>query len=325
MNSAFRDIIVLKDYTILKAVGVAILASMIGFAILQASGAITVNPMPFFWGANIIGGFIFGIGMVLAGGCASGTTYRFGEGMVGSMVAAVGLTAVGLITAMGVFKPAAVYLQEHTLVTYEGGSPTLFFGAPYYAVAFGIAGTLILLWIFLAMRRRRRMEVQSLSIGEQGISLYDRFFKRGWGWLLTGIAMGLIGTIAFYASASSGRNYPLAITGGYLETMKTLFLDHNFFTWLGIMLLFTIIGAFIAAIVSKEFRLRAPPAKTLVLCFFGGCLMGFGAVCQQGCNITHILSGVPQLSFGSMLGGLFIILGCWAAAWWIFIRPMGKI
>ena len=31
MNSAFRDIIVLKDYDLLKAVGVAIIVSMIGF------------------------------------------------------------------------------------------------------------------------------------------------------------------------------------------------------------------------------------------------------------------------------------------------------
>ena len=50
--------------------------------------------------------------------------------------------------------------------------------------------------------------------------------------------------------------------------------------------------------------------------------MGFGAMVSKGCNITHILSGWPQLSFGSLLGGAFIILGCWAAAWWFFIRPM---
>jgi len=31
MNSAFRDIILLKDYALLKAVGVAILVSMIRF------------------------------------------------------------------------------------------------------------------------------------------------------------------------------------------------------------------------------------------------------------------------------------------------------
>lgn len=35
----------------------------------------------------IIGAFVFGIGIVLAGGCATGTWYRAAEGLVGSWVA----------------------------------------------------------------------------------------------------------------------------------------------------------------------------------------------------------------------------------------------
>jgi uncharacterized membrane protein YedE/YeeE len=89
MNSAFRDIILMKDYTLLKAVGVAILVAMIGFAVMDMTGVITVNPIPFFWGALMVGGFVFGIGMVVAGGCASGITYRLGEGMIGAMMAAL--------------------------------------------------------------------------------------------------------------------------------------------------------------------------------------------------------------------------------------------
>ena len=38
---------------------------------------------------TIIGAFIFGIGIVLAGGCATGTWYRAGEGLIGSWVALV--------------------------------------------------------------------------------------------------------------------------------------------------------------------------------------------------------------------------------------------
>ena len=140
--------------------------------------------------------------------------------------------------------------------------------------------------------------------------------------MATGIVIGVIGIIAFYASTSAGRSYPLAITGGYLSTAKSLVLGQNFMGWLPVMLLSTIVGAFIAAIIAGEFKLRAPAPRALLQCFFGGCLMGFGAVCSGGCNITHILSGVPQLALSSMLGGAFLILGCWAAAWWMFIRPM---
>jgi uncharacterized membrane protein YedE/YeeE len=316
MNSAFRDIIVLKDYTLLKAVGLAILVSMIGFAIMDRTGVISVSPVTFWWGANIVGGFIFGIGMVLAGGCASGITYRTGEGMVSAMVAVVGLTFFGLMTSMGVFNPFINYLRSATTITLaDGANLTLanVFGIPYYILALAIAGVALILWAIFAKRCEK--ESESVSLGE-------KIFKRGWGWKSTGIVIGLIGILAFYTSTLTGRSYPLAITGGYLSTAKSLIMGQNFMTWLPIMVMSTIVGAFLAAIISGEFKLRAPAPKTLIQCFFGGCLMGFGAVCSGGCNITHILSGVPQLALSSMLGGAFIILGCWATAWLMFLRPM---
>jgi len=317
MNSAFRDIIVLKDYALLKTVGIAILVSMIGFAILAKVGVIAISPTTFFWGANMLGGFIFGIGMVVAGGCASGITYRVGEGMVGAMSAVIGLTVVGLMTSMGILKPFVDSIRGATTVKLaDGANLTLanVFGIPHHILALAIAGVALILWAILAKRGEKNEE--------EKVSLFERIFKKGWGGTSTGIVIGLIGIAAFAASTSAGRSYPLAITGGYLATAKTLIMGQNFMGWLPIMLLCTIIGAFLAAIIAGEFKLRAPSPKTLLQCFFGGCLMGFGAVCSGGCNITHILSGVPQLALSSMLGGAFIILGCWAAAWWMFLRPM---
>lgn len=319
MNSAFRDIIVLKDYTLLKAVALAILVSMIGFAIMDRTGVISVSPVTFWWGANMLGGFIFGIGMVLAGGCASGITYRTGEGMVSAMVAVVGLTFFGLLTSMGVFNPFIDSLRSATTVTLsDGANLTLanVFGIPYYILALAIAGVALILWAIFGKKGEKASE---------SVSLNDKIFKQGWDWKFTGIVIGLIGIAAFYTSTIAGRSYPLAITGGYLSTAKSLIMGENLMTWLPIMVMSTIVGAFLAAIISGEFKLRAPAPKTLIQCFIGGCLMGFGAVCSGGCNITHILSGVPQLALSSMLGGAFIILGCWATAWWMFLRPMREL
>ena len=318
MNSAFRDIIVLKDYTLLKAVGLAILISMIGFAILDLDGVITISPSTFFWGANMLGGFVFGIGMVVAGGCASGITYRFGEGMVGAMSAVVGLIVVGLMSASGVLEPLISSLRGATTITLaDGANLTLanVFGIPHYMLALGIAGVALVLWALFAKRG------EGAEVAE-GVPLYDRIFKRGWGWMSTGIVIGIIGIIAFYASTVAGRSYPLAITGGYLSTVESLITGVNTLSWLSMLLMATIVGSFIAALIAGEFKLRAPAPKVILQTFLGGCLMGFGAVCSGGCNITHILSGVPQLALSSILGGAFIILGCWATAWWMFIRPM---
>ena len=64
MNSAFRDVFTMQDFTQLKSVGVALLVELIGFTALSMAGVITLSPKTFFWGANIIGGFVFGVGMV---------------------------------------------------------------------------------------------------------------------------------------------------------------------------------------------------------------------------------------------------------------------
>ncbi len=318
MNSAFRDIIVLKEYSVLKTVGLAILVELAGFAILAKTGLITISPGTFSWGANMLGGFVFGIGMVVAGGCASGITYRVGEGMVGAMSAVIGLIFAGLITSMGALHPFVSFLRDATTVRLVSGENLTLanvLSIPHYIAALVIAGVAFFLWAALTRS-------SSANKDQEKPSLYNRIFKRGWRWQATGIAMGVVGIAAFYFSTLTGRSYPLAITGGHLTTVKSLLMGHNYISWVSILVLSTIVGAFIAAVVAGEFKLRAPAPKTLIQTFLGGCLMGFGAVLAGGCNITHILSGVPQLALSSFLSGAFIVLGCWSAAWWMFVRPM---
>jgi len=321
MNSAFRDIIVLKEYDLLKAVGLAILIQMVGFAILDMAGVITISPLTFFWGANMLGGFVFGIGMVVAGGCASGITYRFGEGMVGAMSAVLGLILVGLMTTTGAIHPFVVSLRSATTITLaDGANLTLanIFGIPHYMLAFGIAGVALIIW---AIRSRRSEK----SPKEEEVSLGTKIFKKGWGWQTTAIVIAIIGMVAFIASTAAGRSYGLAICGGYWSTVESLLIGQNLIGWLSVMLLSTILGSFIGAKIAGEAKLRAPAPKVLIQCFFGGCLMGFGAAVGGGCNITHILTGVPQLALSSILNGAFIIFGCWALAYFWFVRPMRNL
>jgi len=322
MNSAFRDIIVMKDLTLLKAVGVAILVAMIGFAVMDKTGVITISPVPFFWGALMVGGFVFGIGMVLAGGCASGITYRLGEGMIGAMMAVLGLTLVGLMTSKGVLHPAVTALREATMITLaDGSAPTLanLAGVPFWLMALIIAGVVLIVWAAVTKRNG-----ESTETGEK-VSVYQSVFKKGWGWKAAGIVIGVINIIAFYSSASAGRMYPLGICGGYWSTTNTLITGVNQMNWLSVTLLSTILGAFVAAKIAGEFKFRAPAPKTLVQTFFGGVIMGFGAAMGGGCNITHILSGVPQLALSSILGGAFLVFGCWFMAYFLFIRPMRNL
>ena len=327
MNSAFRDIILLKDYTLIKSVGVALLVAMFGFGILALAGT-GPFPKPIIWGGNLVGSFVFGFGMVLAGGCASGITYRVGEGMVGAMVAAVGLALGATLTAMSFLKPVAGALKSaQTVITNADGSTTSYtlanvFNLPYYVMAIGIAVVAGVIWFVLAQRNKSD---QAEDTGDHPVG--ERIFKRPWGWLATGIAIGLIQIASLPLSAAAGRNYPLGITSGWVKIAQ-IFVPSvpimDSLKWDLMVIVGIIVGALIAALIAGEFKFRVPSWGVLVQTLVGGFLMGFGAVCSTGCNIGHVLSGVPQLSLGSMLATFSIIVGCWLAAYLIFLLPQQR-
>jgi len=315
MNSAFRDIILLKEFKLAKAVVVALAVLMVGFAIFAMSGVITLSPKPLkIWGA-IVGGLVFGIGMVYAAGCASGTTYRVGEGMMGSVVAAFGLTTGALMTAGGVLTDLKDALQSTTLGT---GAPLTLFGeagvfTPIFMLILGLVGIALMFyfWGWPALKKRKEANEPLVKFD----NVFENIFKKAYPWWVTGIVIGIIGIIAYIAGQGV-----LGITGGWMDISKWLTLNDPM-AWPGFIIVGAILGSLIAALISGEFKLRVPKdAFTLLKQFFGGILMGFGAVTAMGCNITNILGGVPQLSLHSIITGACIMFGSWIMAYLLFMR-----
>jgi len=313
MNSAFRDILLLKDYKLAKAVTVSLAVLMVGFAIFAFGGIITLSPKPFKPIAAIVGGLVFGIGMVFAGGCASGTTYRVGEGMMGSFVAAIGLTVGALMTAGGVLSDVKLALQSITI----GTKLTLFgeFDAlitPIFMLIIGIVGIVLMFYFWGWSALKRKLDAKEPLIKTD--NFVESAFKKGYPWWVTGILIGLILTAGFVAS-----NGVVGITGGWMNISSWL-TSGSMLAWTGFIIFGILIGAMVSAIISKEFKFRLPKEGfTLLKQFFGGLLMGFGAVTALGCNITNILGGVPQLSLHSILAGACIMFGSWIAAYFLFM------
>lgn len=92
MVQGFREPHMTGDCTLAKSVALSILIVAIGAAVLKysvplrAEGIAVLDPAnyvrgTFGWG-SVVGGFIFGLGAMLAGGCGSGTLWRVGEGQV---------------------------------------------------------------------------------------------------------------------------------------------------------------------------------------------------------------------------------------------------
>ncbi|MFB6273940.1 MAG: YeeE/YedE family protein [Salinibacter sp.] len=301
VNTAFRDVLVLRNSRLLRAWALAVVVQLIGVQIVVALGWLNPDIPPLWWPANVAGGLLFGVGMVLAGGCASGTCYRVGEGMLGSLTALLGFGLMTVIADQGALQP----LQEalRTPVGFDGSAPPLtlsgLVGLPSWLVA-GALSALVLAWI----ARERRISA-----------------RRGWPWLATGLAIGAVAFVAWLSSSATGRSYGLSITGPirslfqYLVTGEASFID-----WGSYMLLGLIAGAGLAGLLYGERKLRVPQAGRLLQSLGGGLLMGFGAQVAGGCNIGHSLTGLAVLSAASVITTISIVLGAWAMSFLMFMN-----
>src|SRR5216684_1105564 len=125
LTRALSNALLMRDATILRAYGLALLVAMAGVEILEVLALVDIPLRPLHWLSNIVGGLLFGVGMILSGGCSGSTWYRAGEGAVGAWVVLLGF-AIGATTAgVGVLSPVRTLLQKPTLATGDGGPPTL--------------------------------------------------------------------------------------------------------------------------------------------------------------------------------------------------------
>ncbi len=103
---AFRCPFMTGEAETVKAVAISLMVLSAGSAVIK--WAYIQDPMTGvyhnFWFGSLIGGLIFGIGMLLAGGCASSTLWRVGEGNAKLMVTLVTFALTNSLVAAGLKK-----------------------------------------------------------------------------------------------------------------------------------------------------------------------------------------------------------------------------
>jgi len=87
----FREPFMTGEGEVPRAIALSLMISILGFAALKWTGLRSENVyvVQAFWFGGLVGGIVFGFGMVVAGGCGSGSVWRVGEGQVKLMVAVV--------------------------------------------------------------------------------------------------------------------------------------------------------------------------------------------------------------------------------------------
>jgi len=300
LTRAISNAALMGDTTILRAYVLALLVAMVGVQILGVTGAVEIPLRPLHWLANVVGGALFGVGMIVSGGCSGSTWYRLGEGAVGAAVVLLGFAIGATVVGVGVLAPVRTSLQR-AAITWDGASPTLYgvVGlSPWLVIAIVAAGAS--LWL-----ARGRVEP---AHGK-------------WRWPVTGVAVGVMITVGWWASTFGDR--PVGITfaanTGHLLTYPMVGFP-NRVTWSMVMALGVPLGAFAGAWRADEFRWKLPAGWSLVKIFGGGLLMGGAALVAEGCNINQGLTNSATLALGSLLTFASMGAGAWATLWALYLR-----
>jgi uncharacterized membrane protein YedE/YeeE len=226
---------------------------------------------------SIIGGLMFGAGMIMARGCASRLLVLSGTGNLRALVTGLILTIVAQASLRGVLSPAREMLSE--LWTVQGGPSrnllSVVQAGPWLGAALGLAGLLWALW--LARRARIAIGAGISAIGV-GLAVFA-------GWLIT-------------YTMSQHSFTPITIksvsfTGPSADTLMGLInspsVPLGFDTGLvpGVFA-----GALVAALLTREWTLQGfHDGLSMRRYAAGALLMGFGGMLAGGCAVGAGVTG----------------------------------
>ena len=302
VTGMLRDIFLNKTWRGFTALLILISVHAFGLTLLTGADVLSPEIADFKPVAVIVGGFIFGLGIILSGGCASGTWYRSAEGLVGSWIALLfyGLSAAAMES--GPLAGANDWFKQWSLpVTTIHGALHI---SPWILVA--------VLWVvtFLLWRHYRAKDA-----GSPKVDLGQAWYAKPLNMNVAAIGVGIIGTVGFVLSAESGRNGGLGITTPTADIVRwTATGDSARMNWGTLLVIGLLVGAFIAAKSTGEFRVRVPDAQTATRAIWGGSMMGVGASLAGGCTVGNGMVETSLFSFQGWVSLFFMALGVGAGA-----------
>ncbi len=280
-----------------------------------------------------VGAAVFGIGMQLAGGCASGTLYTVGGGstkmvftllffLIGSFLGAAHLPWWFTVPWWpGTARPGGI-----SLLNEWGLWPAL---VAQLAVFAAVAGAT---WVI----ERRRHPYPGAATRPAG-SLAQRLVSGPWPLIWGAVALALLN-----AATLVSAGHPWNISFGYTlwsgKLAAALGVDvaaFDFWTWryparalagsvfaetTSVMNFGVLAGAFLAAGLAGRFNPAwRLPWRQVLAAALGGLLMGYGARIAFGCNVGAFFSGIAS---GSLHGWLWFLAALAGSYLGTSLRPL---
>jgi len=321
---AVADIVNIGDWARMRMWILAMGVAMIGFNLMVAAGwldagrSIYGGPR-FVWLSALVGGALFGFGMVLASGCGSKALVRIGGGSLKALITFVFLGIAAYMTLKGLFAlarigwidPVATNLANHEIPRQD--VPTLIAaltGAKLASVEVAVAGAVALALLAFVLKDREFRSSFDHLLGGTVVGLVIVG-----GWYVTGhMGLGESETLEqTYFGTNSRTIESLSFTApvGYALELLMLWSDKSLTVTFGIAATAgLILGSLAYALVSKTFRWEGfAGAEDTANHVVGGILMGFGGVTAVGCTVGQGLTGLSTLALGSILAFIAIVMG----------------
>ncbi|MBU1055317.1 MAG: YeeE/YedE family protein [Proteobacteria bacterium] len=143
---------------------------------------------------------------------------------------------------------------------------------------------------------------------------YIAVFEQEWPSWLAGILVAIIALMMFLWQSPWGIAAGLNNWGDWLYYLVGAYKERPVASWLHPVSLSDagiVIGAFVSALMARQFKIHPAPKLEYAKGIAGGILMGAGASMAKGCNVGGFFSAVAMMS----AGGFAMMIGLGAGAW----------
>ncbi|MCF6368256.1 YeeE/YedE family protein [Rhizobium halophilum] len=273
----------------------------------------------------IVGAFMFGIGMQLGGGCASGTLFTAGGGNARMLVTLFFFIVGSLLATINFDWWTSLPALPPMSLTSLG---------PVTGIAISLAIFAAIAWLTVRVEKRRHGSLEQVPAAPR--EGFARYLRGPWPLVAGAIALALLN---FATLALAGR--PWGITSAFAlwgakgaqlsgidpsawaywqapgnakALSESVFADVTSIIDFGI-----IAGAMLAAALAGKFAPNLNiPLRSILAAVVGGLLLGYGARIAYGCNIGAYFSGIAS---GSLHGYLWAVAAFAGNVLGVKLRP----
>ncbi|MDN5925540.1 MAG: YeeE/YedE family protein [Hyphomicrobiales bacterium] len=300
-RSAVLDVTRGRDLKALAVWSAGFAAAILGVQFLLYGGWLSVVDTRFFGtpqslSGALAGGLVFGTGMALTRGCVSRLLVLGASGNLRALFCILVTGLVGWATYDGILVPLRDRLSSLARTGLIGGNDLLALGGLNQRAGVAIGCVLAIVALAVTLKARPTLWRVAGGVGV-GLTVVG-------GWYFT----YQLSTQVFEPIQAESLSFirPLATSASLATDAAPAFgLDQG-------LLAGTLVGAFLAAILFREFRIvtfTEPGAPSILRYAAGSALMGFGGILAVGCTIGAGFTGGSVLAVTSLVALAAMIAG----------------